>query len=170
MSKPPIYSTNKPLPFDDLSPLEFERMCLWLVEREGYLRPQHPGEGGSEQGRDVVAYKSTDAGDELLDFQCKRHKRISSPTLKKEVDKYNRLAEADSTKRPAGIVFVTNAVLSAKVRDDVEAYCREHGYAYEFWARTELDMRLKKHPDIVYEFFDASSELLEQFILRIDEH
>ena len=88
MTKPPIITTNKPLPFDALSPLEFERMCLWLVEREGYLRPQHLGEAGSEQGRDVVAYKPTDAGEELWYFQCKRYKRIGASTLREEVDKY----------------------------------------------------------------------------------
>ncbi len=159
MTKPLITSTNKPLPFRDLSPLEFERLCLWLVEREGYLRPQHLGEAGSEQGRDVVAHKSTDAGEELWYFQCKRYKRIGATTLKNEVDKYNSLAEADPTKRPVGVVFVTNAVVSANVRDDVEAYCREHGYAHDFWARTELDMRVKKHSDIVHEFFRAGSEL-----------
>jgi len=121
-------TANKPLPFGDLSPLEFERMCLWLVQREGYLRPQHPGEAGGEQGRDVIAYKPTDAGEELWYFQCKRYKRINAKTLKKEVDQYNALVEVDPTRRPAGIVFVTNAVVSARVRDEVAAYCQEHSY------------------------------------------
>ena len=170
VTKPSIISTNKPLPFGELSPLEFERMCLWLVEREGYLRPQHLGEAGSEQGRDVVAYKPTDAGEELWYFQCKRYQRINAATLKKEVDKYNELAGADPAKRPDGIVFVTNAVVSARVRDDVAAYCRGHGYAYDFWAHTELDMRVKTHPDVVQEFFDASSELVERFVQEVKQH
>ena len=50
MDKTQIIRTNKPLPFGELSPLEFERLCLWLVEREGYMRPEHLGEAGSEQG------------------------------------------------------------------------------------------------------------------------
>ena len=162
MTKPSIMSTNKPLPFGELSPLEFERLCLWLIEREGYLRPQHLGEAGGEQGRDIVAYKPTDGGGELWYFQCKRYKRIGATTLKKDVDKYNRLAESDPALQPAGIVFVTNAVLSARVRDDVASYCRKHGYAYDFWARTELDMRIKKHHDVVQEFFNAGSEVLQQ--------
>jgi hypothetical protein len=152
-------STNRPLPFHDLSPLEFERLCLWLVEREGYQRPQQLGEAGSEQGRDVVAYKATDAGEELWYFQCKRYKRIYASTLKKEVDKYNTLAETDPTKRPVGIVFVTSAIPSARVRDKVAAYCEEYGYACDFWARAELDMRVKRYPDIVKEFFYAWTEV-----------
>lgn len=39
--KPKIITTNKPLPFGELSPFEFERLCYWLVEREGYEYPQH---------------------------------------------------------------------------------------------------------------------------------
>jgi hypothetical protein len=31
-SKPPITGTKHVLPFDKLSPLDFERLCLWLVE------------------------------------------------------------------------------------------------------------------------------------------
>jgi hypothetical protein len=158
VSEPRIMSTRKPLPFGDLSPLEFERMCLWLVEREGYLHPQHLGEAGGEQGRDVIAYRLTGAGEELWYFQCKRRKRIDAATLKEEVDKYDALARADSTKRPAGIVFVTSAVASARVRDEMIAYCRERGYSCDFWARTELDMRVKRHPEVIQEFFDAGSE------------
>jgi hypothetical protein len=51
---PSLISTRKLLPFGELSPLEFEGMCLWLVERQGFLRPQHLGEAGSEQGRDIA--------------------------------------------------------------------------------------------------------------------
>jgi hypothetical protein len=54
-SKPPITGTKHILPFDKLSPLDFERLCLWLVEREGYVRAEHLGLAGSEQDRDVIA-------------------------------------------------------------------------------------------------------------------
>jgi hypothetical protein len=35
MTRPPITRTTHTLPFDKLSPRGFERLCLWLVEREG---------------------------------------------------------------------------------------------------------------------------------------
>jgi hypothetical protein len=38
MTRPPITRTTHTLPFNQLSPRGFERLCLWLVEREGYLR------------------------------------------------------------------------------------------------------------------------------------
>jgi hypothetical protein len=35
-SQPPITSTTHTLSFDELSPRDFERLCLWLVERQVY--------------------------------------------------------------------------------------------------------------------------------------
>jgi hypothetical protein len=40
-SQPPITRTTHTLPFDRLSPRDFERLCLWLVQREGYERAEH---------------------------------------------------------------------------------------------------------------------------------
>src|SRR5881628_1624343 len=96
MDKPPVRRTNKPPPFDELSPLEFERLCLRLVEREGYLRAEHLGESGNEQGRDIIAYKPAAAGEQVWYFQCKRYQKIGAARLIAEVDKYNELAAADS--------------------------------------------------------------------------
>jgi hypothetical protein len=52
--KPTITGTTHELPFDKLSPRQFERLCLWLVEREGWDRAEHLGAAGGEQGRDIV--------------------------------------------------------------------------------------------------------------------
>jgi len=156
MKKPSITKSNHLLPFGELSPAQFERLCLWLVEREDYLRPEHLGEAGREQGRDVIAYRATDSGEQLWYFQCKRHRSISAATLIEEVEKYNDLVIADPTKKPFGVVFVTNAALSADAREKVREFCGTHGYDCEFWARTELDLRVKKHADIVAEFFNLT--------------
>src|SRR6185503_2563104 len=78
----------------------------------------------------------------------------STATLIKEVEKYNKLISDDPTKKPFGVVFVTNATLSASAREEVRRSCSNRGYECEFWARTELDMLVKKHEDIVEEFFD----------------
>jgi HJR/Mrr/RecB family endonuclease len=52
-----VTRTTHTLPFDKLSPRDFERLRLWLVEREGYERAEHLGAAGSEQGRDIVAWR-----------------------------------------------------------------------------------------------------------------
>src|SRR5713101_458485 len=94
--KPPIRRANKPLPLAELSPAEFERLALALILREGYLRPEHFGETGNEQGRDIVAYKPSAAGEQLWYFQCKRYQeRLGPAALLAEVDKYDKLAAID---------------------------------------------------------------------------
>ena len=153
-ARPSLLATTLVLPFGQLSPADFERLCLWLVEREGYVRAEHLGLAGSEQGRDVIAYKPTSHGEELWYFQCKRYRSINAKTLKGEVDKYLRLAEEKPHLRPAGVVFVVSCAVSARVREEVGDYCDRHGLAHEFWARTELDMRVKRHPDLLREFFN----------------
>lgn len=55
--QPPITGTTRTLPFDRLSPRDFERLCLWLVEREGYEHAEHLGAAGSGQGCDIVAWR-----------------------------------------------------------------------------------------------------------------
>ena len=42
-TKPTITGTTHELPFGSLSPRDFERLCLWLVEREGWTRAEHLG-------------------------------------------------------------------------------------------------------------------------------
>jgi len=158
-ARPPLPATTHVLSFNRLSPVDFERLCLWLVEREGYARGEHLGLAGSEQGRDVVAYKPAPHGEEeeLWYFQCKRYSSIRARTLKDEVDKYLQLVEEKPHLRPAGVVFVVSCAVSAKVREQVGDYCQQHGLAHEFWALTELDMRVKRHPDLLREFFNLAS-------------
>jgi hypothetical protein len=155
MSNPSTTSTQHILPFGELSPAQFERLCLWLAEREGYTRVEHLGEAGSEQGRDVVAY---DSENRLWYFQCKRYQTISAETLMAEVEKYNEHIKAGTISQPYGVIFVTNAVVSAKARNQVETLCQKSGFAYEWWARTELDLKVKKHDSIVKEFFNLGSQ------------
>ena len=104
----------------------------------------------------MVAYKPSPQGEELWYFQCKRYRSISAKLLKDEVDKYLGLAHEKPSLQPDGVVFVVSSAVTAKVRDQVGAYCEEHGLAYEFWALTELDMRVKRHPDLLQEFFNLS--------------
>jgi outer membrane protein assembly factor BamB len=154
---PTLPATTHVLSFDRLSPADFERLCLWLVEREGYTKGEHLGLAGGEQGRDVVAYKLTTQGEELWYFQCKRYRSINVKTLTDEVDKYLQLIQEKPDLRPAGVVFVISCAVSARVREEVGVHCEQHGLAYEFWALTELDMRVKRHPDLLKEFFNLGS-------------
>ena len=146
-SQPPITSTTHTLPFDKLSPRDFERLCLWLVKREGYERAEHLGAAGSEQGRDIVAWREG----LLWAFQCKRVQRFGPKDALTEVEKVLALPE---DQRPVGLVFLVTCDVSANTRQQVRDHCAGEMECH-FWAGTELDQKVKQHPDIVEEFFQA---------------
>lgn len=146
--KPLMITINRPLPFADLPADDFERLCLWLVGREGFERAEHLGAAGSEQGRDIVAWH----GDELWAFQCKRVKRFGPKSALKEIEKVATLPEPQ---RPTGLVFVVTCNVTANTRQKARDRCAEENLDCQFWASTELDERVKRHGDIVEEFFRA---------------
>jgi len=146
-SQPPITGTTHTLSFDKLSPRDFERLCLWLVEREGYERAEHLGAAGSEQGRDVVAWREG----KLWAFQCKRVRSFGPKDGRVEVEKVLALPQSE---RPAGLVFLVTCDVSANTRQQVRERCAGEMECH-FWAGTELDERVKRHPDVVEEFFQV---------------
>jgi len=144
-TKPPVTGTAHTLPFDRLSPRDFERLCLWLVEREGYERAEHLGATGSEQGRDVVAWREG----KLWAFQCKSVQRFGPKDVLAEI---NKIVGLPDDLRPAALVFLVTCDVSARTRQKARERCGE-GMECHFWAGAELDAMVKRHPDIVEEFF-----------------
>jgi tetratricopeptide (TPR) repeat protein len=147
-SKPPITGTTHILPFDKLSPRDFERLCLSLVEREGYQRAEHLGAAGSEQGRDIVAWREG----ALWAFQCKRVRNFGPRDALAQVEKVLALPRSE---RPVGLVFVVTCDISANTRQQVRERCGET-MECSFWASSELDAMVKGHPEVVEEFFGTS--------------
>jgi tetratricopeptide (TPR) repeat protein len=149
-SKPSITGTAHTLPFDRLSPRDFERLCLWLIQREGFERAEHLGAAGSEQGRDLVAWRE---GQQWA-FQCKRVQRFGPGDAEAEVDKVLAVPEE---LRPAALVFLVACDVSDETRRRARARCGDQ-MACEFWGLTELDGRVKRHPEIVAEFFEPARD------------
>jgi hypothetical protein len=159
MAKPPLTSTAHLLPFERLSPDDFERLSLALVQREGYLRVQHLGRRGDDGGRDVTGHLRTDdGGEELWYFQCKRYQKVNASTLKEEVKKIDELAASDATMQPMGIVFMISSAVNARTRDAIVKHCLGR-YKCEVWGDTDLDSRVNRHPELIKQFFGASISL-----------
>jgi len=146
-TRPPITGTTHTLPFDKLSPRDFERLCLWLVEREGYERAEHLGAAGSEQGRDIIAWREG----RLWAFQCKRVQHFGPKDALAEIAKILALPP---DQRPAELVFVVTCDVSANTRQQARDRCAGQIECH-FWAGTELDQKVKRYPDIVEEFFGS---------------
>ncbi len=147
--KPPITGGSHTLPFDKLAPGEFERLCLWLVEREGYSRIEHLGEAGSEGGRDVVAWKD---GRRFV-FQCKRVQAFTASHARKEIEKLRHLPLAD---QPHELVFVVSRAVSADTRAAIRKDWGDEATCH-FWSGNELDERVKRHRGLSEEFFQLPS-------------
>jgi len=158
-SQPPITRTTHTLPFDRLSPRDFERLCLWLVEREGYERAEHLGAAGSEQGRDIVAWREG----ALWAFQCKRVRRFGPKDALAEIEKVLALPEAEC---PAGLVFLVTCDISANTRQQGRARCAGEMECH-FWASTELDEKVKRHADVMEEFFRAAAPPLRPIPFQV---
>ena len=82
-SKPYLTRTQHLLPFNSLGPEQFERLCLWLIRREGFTSAEHLGVAGCEQGRDLIGWRDG----KLWAFQCKRIQSFTATTAIREVNK-----------------------------------------------------------------------------------
>ena len=156
--RPQVTKTTHILPFDKLSPADFERLCLWLVQREGYEDAEHFGTKGSDHGRDVVAWLD---GRRVV-FQCKRVERFEPAEAEKEIAK---VLELPAETRPQDVVFLVTATVTAETRDRASAAWGDRGSCH-FWAGTELDERVNRHEDILGEFFGVSRSGEERAALR----
>jgi hypothetical protein len=158
-TKPIITGTTHTLPFDKLSAEQFERLCLWLVQREGYERAQHLGATGSEQGRDITAWREG----RLWAFQCKRVVRFGPSDALKEVEKVIALPKKQ---RPVGLIFLVTCDVNVNTRQQALDRCAEKKLACDFWVGNELDEKVKRHPDIMSEFFQVAPVYTQAEILR----
>lgn len=159
VTRPAISANRHVLPFAQLDPATFERLCLWLAQARGYQRVEHTGAAGSDGGRDVIAWRMRDGREEFVYFQCK-HARVSprAHLLRADVDKILGAAAAGHFVKPAVLVFMTTTNLSARLRDGLRERCGQHGVEVEFLAATELDHEIKQHPALVREFFGVMPE------------
>jgi formylglycine-generating enzyme required for sulfatase activity len=138
------YFVGHTLPLERLSPDDFERLCLWLVKREHFGDVEHVG-GSTDEGCDLSA---TLNGATYV-FQCKRTRRFAYRDAEREIKKIR----ARSLERsPDCVVFVTPARVSALTRRKCRVLWGDTG-ACLFWSDTELDEMVKRHHEILDEFF-----------------
>ena len=150
-SKPPLTSETHTLPFEKLGPLEFERLCLWLVMEEGFERAEALGQSGNEKGQDIRAWR----GDRRFVFQCKRVREFAAAAGKKEIAKIRE--ELSPAEQPHELVFIVTAEVSNDARAAICAAWGDEASCH-FWVGVELDRRVKRHPEILREFFHLPLE------------
>ena len=128
------------LPFNALSPGQFERLCKRLIEQDAevehcylYGKP-----GGKQFGIDIVARR---ADGQRLAYQCKRYESYTLGDLRKALEKLTYLADR--------YVFAVSCDVGRELRDEVE----ERSPPTEIWGIHELSDKLRGYPDLVTQFF-----------------
>jgi len=146
--RPPATGSRHPLPFEKLSPEDFERLCYALVRREGYDDAEHEGAAGADEGCDILAQQN---GQRVI-FQCKRYPRLSPSDVAAVVDK---ILDLPADQRPQKLVLIVAGTVSHQARERFRE--RAGSMACEVWARTELDERVHRDPNLLEQFFALPS-------------
>ncbi len=143
--------TRHPLPFERLSAGDFERLCLWLVEREGYEGATYIGARGQDGGRDVEAWKNG----KRIHFQCKRVQDFQPAQAKTEIDKLRKLP---AQHQPDIVHFLLTCNPKASTIDKAREAWGDAATCL-FWGRDHLDERVRRHPEVAGNFFDLGDRL-----------
>lgn len=154
---PPVESSVQHLPFDDLSWENFERLCLRLAQVQSNVGEcrLYGRQGDSQEGIDF--YTQSGTNDNFVVYQCKRVKGFGASKIAAAFKTFQAGAFLDATVR---FVLCTSDSLRGSDRDDEwrkqKANLLERGVEVERWDADGLDVLLKDHPQIVYDFFGPS--------------
>ncbi len=140
-----VTSSRHELPFDQLSSRAFERLGLRLLDAEGFEEVRHLGASGQDGGVDLVAQREG----QVVAVQCKRYQRFEPKDAESAVREL--LARPLSPKADRLLLLVSADV--SRTAEERGAAAAD-GLPVAFWAGTELDLKVHKHPEILEAFFD----------------
>lgn len=141
--------TEHKLPFGELSPLQFEELCLWLLDSFGHSRIEHWGAAGGESGCDLVSV-APDGKSWLI--QAKRTERFTPALAANEIKK-----ALDNPPDPEPLVYFLMATCSIS-RKTKERLIKEIKAAGKSWVvelcdLTRLDREVRRDPATLKRFF-----------------
>lgn len=150
---PPADTTISELPIDQLSWVDFERLCLRLVEESHSIENcEIYGVSGSKQdGIDIFALKDSKNYDS---FQCKRYQTISARKLDEIINEFKRGSWASKSDK---FFLCTSLALNSTGLQDkfntLKLDLKKVGIDFIKWDSVQINRILKKHPTIVRNFF-----------------
>ena len=137
-----------PLRFDELSPREFEELCLAWLHAAGH-ETRHVGAAGQDRGWDG---RTTAPDGKTWCVQCKRVQSLTAADAVKELGKVRDDPEADS---PDLWVLMATIDISAKL----EAALKEKAAGrceIRCFGRSDLEERIRQYPQVLDRFFAGS--------------
>jgi hypothetical protein len=150
---PPADTKISELPINQLSWVDFERLCLRLVEENHSIdNCEIYGVSGSKQeGIDIFALKDSS---KYECFQCKRYKTITPGKLHEIIEEFKRGTWA--SKSDKFFLCTSLALNSTGLQDkfnDLKLDLKTIDVDLVKWDSIQINRILKKHPDIVCNFF-----------------
>lgn len=151
--RPPVRPKAQLLPFGELDPSEFERLCLALAREDG--DPDacrlYGERGQAQKGIDLYARLRNGS---YATYQCKRYEKVLDSDIRNAVAKFR---EGDWLAKSERFVFCTShPTVRTDQNDEIElqtGILRADGVAFEVWDAEELSRRLKTRPQVVLDFF-----------------
>ncbi|HEY9225760.1 MAG TPA: NACHT domain-containing protein, partial [Gemmatimonadaceae bacterium] len=145
------------LPLQMLSWQDFERLCLQLARRESdVVSARLYGEPGQEQSG-IDFYARLAASEQYRVYQCKRVKNFEPNVIR---DAVKRFLSDEWAKRSAELVICTSDRLRTTQRiEELETQRKqlsELGFGLDVWAREDICERLRRAPELVFDFFGRS--------------
>ncbi|MCG8460603.1 MAG: NACHT domain-containing protein [Holophagales bacterium] len=134
------------LRFDELSPREFEELCLALVRALGHSETEHTGAAGMDRGWDV---RSRDPEGRLWCIQCKRVQTIEASKAVRELKKVLDRPEGGS---PDVWALMASRDITTTVREALEAEAAGR-CELRFFGRSDLEGLLEENPRVRDRFF-----------------
>ncbi|MEO1365781.1 MAG: restriction endonuclease, partial [Acidobacteriota bacterium] len=133
------------LRFDELSPREFEEVCLALLRAEGHTETRHVGAAGKDFGWDL---RTRDPEGRICCVQCKRKPTVGPPEAVRELNKAWKHRE----QRPFDVwMLMASADLSAITEDKLAEADADR--PFELIGKSDLEGRIQEHPRIRDRFF-----------------
>lgn len=141
---------NKVLPFFELAPREFERLCYWIIS----LKPskwkdvQWLGAAGGEKGKDILAKNAE--SDKYWVIQCKRVKQYGPKAFKTEFKKiYPEIQKLNAE----GYLLYLARPASDNLRKVMSQESKNKGVIIQVYDKAKIDLIVKQNPFLLKEFF-----------------
>src|SRR5262249_9786378 len=131
--RPPVRPMAQLLPFAELDPVDFERMCVALAREDG--EPEacrlYGVRGQAQEGIDIYARLR---GGQYATYQCKRYQKVVDSDIRNAVAEFQA---GDWLERSERFVFCTSrSAVRTDLAEEVERQTRrlrENDVTFEVW-------------------------------------
>jgi NACHT domain len=154
LGDPPVETLAQDLPFDKLTWENFERLCLRIVESESSIEQcfEYGTRGQEQHGIDLLARDRNDGITSV--YQCKKVKNFGPASIEAAVTTFLKGPWASSA--TTFVLCTSNDLRTTDCADEInlqEKRLLDYRTGFEVWNTTRLSGKLKKLPELVYDFF-----------------